>query len=323
MENGGAVLRKMIDQVGAQDTPILSLAVDALNIALGKVVRQAFDCDAVLKDGEVVPASLKTMLAAAPQPGLLVIVKAGTAKGILTLDGMLINGLVELMAGASDRAVYRQARTPTLIDISLCRDFCDGLLAELPRKLTGLAGHNSICELIWQEPEIEASRLTFALENTPLTGVKGKVELQNGLRGGEISVFLPMQVWQGDGCQRTNTVDPGWSRNLKKSVLAAPIPLRANLEKVELSLAQVMALKTGDTLEVSAYALSDLELVSAQGKPLLKGRLGQENGKKAIAIDAVYDALPDPVATLQSNDAPETADIGISGNAPISQIDEP
>lgn len=303
MENGGAVLRKMIDRVGAKDTPILTLAVEALDMALGKVARQLFDCEGVLKDGKVEQVSLQPMLDSTPKPGLLVIVKAGGCLGILSLDGMLINGLVELMAGASNRAIYRDPRDPTLIDIALCREFCDTLLAEFPHKLAALSDHAGICDLVWQDPETEASRLAFILENRPFARLSGKVDLQDGLRGGEIGLSLPLQVWQGGGGKIQGADNPDWCRDLAKNVLAAPMPLRANLEKIELPLARAMALKPGDRLEISGFSLSDLELVSMQGTPLLRGRLGQENGKKAIAIVGACDTPNGPVLNLRPSRA--------------------
>ncbi len=307
MENGGATLRKMIDRAGEDDTPILSHAVGALDMALGKVAREVFDCDVVLKDGEVGQVTLKAMLDSAPKPGLLVIVKAAGCMGILTLDGMLINGLVELMAGASDRAVYKQPREPTLIDIALCREFCDRLLAEFPGKLAALSGQNGICDLVWQDPETDASRLAFVLEDRPLVRLSGKVDLQNGLRGGDFSMSLPIEVWQNGGSKRTGAPDSGWCRDLARNVLASVMPLRANLDSIEMPLARVMALKPGDLLEISAFTLSDLHLVTLQGTPVLRGRLGQENGKKAIAIDAACDTAIGPMLHLRPTSAPQEA----------------
>jgi flagellar motor switch protein FliM len=314
MENGGAVLRKMIDRAGAKDAPILSLAAEALDMTLGKVARQLFDCEGVLKDGAVEQMVLQPMLDSAAKPGLLVVVRAGGCLGLLGLDGMLINGLVELMAGASNRAVHRDPREPTLIDIALCREFCDTLLAEFPRKLAALSGHAGICDLIWQEPETEASRLAFILENQTFAQLSGKVNLQDGLRGGTVSLALPLHVWQGGGGKNPNADNPDWSRDLAENLLSAPLPLRANLEKIELSLARAMALKPGDTLEISGFALSDLELVTRQGTPLLRGRLGQENGKKAIAIEAACDTPAGPVlhvkpAKRAAQPAPPTPDM--------------
>lgn len=327
MNNGAATLCKMMKRKSAGDSPALMQACPCLGLALGKITRQLFDVNVDFEPADGVELSLNAVLQAAPEPGLLVVIQTPDGrKGLLTLDGMLINALVELMTGASDRAVYKQARVPTLIDIALCKEFCTSLLDTYPGELAKGVGQVALPKLMWSQSEVEAVKLAFILENTPIRRMSGRVSFQDGLRGGELSLAMPVDVWAATGSIKPALQEDGWKAKLTENVLNSRLPLRANLETIEMPLIDALSLKSGDFLQISAFALSDLGLSSLDGQVLLHGRLGQENGKKAICVTRSGAGLMGPMLELQPlkkklDPAPdgssETVDMAGNVTAPV------
>ncbi len=288
MDSDSQTLKRMIASGRAGGAEATAHAIPALVIAIGKVARKLFDAEASFEDAKQSEMPLKSLLAGAPDPGLLMVVEAGDGqKGLISLDAMLVNGLVEIVTGAADNAVFRQARTPTMIDAALCQEFCTHLLSAFPQELERSAGQPILPGLTVAHSEIQAAKLAFSLSDTGYCCLSGKVAFQTGQRGGTLSLALPRAVWPGPSGEPNQSPDPEWSRALTANVMAAPLVLRADLETVPTGLETALGLNVGDLIPISQNALSDLTLISDRGVELMVGRLGQLNGKKAILLSVV------------------------------------
>ncbi|MFT4715346.1 MAG: flagellar motor switch protein FliM [Paracoccaceae bacterium] len=296
-----STLQKMMTRKTHAVSPVLAQVGSCFEMALSKAVRQLFDVNAGFEPADNMELLQKAVLDAAPTPGLLVVIKTPDGRtGLLTLDGMLVNALVELMTGASDRAVYKQARVPTVIDVALCKEFCGLLLKLFPNELAKVVGQVVLPNLTWSETEVEAVKLSFILENSAMLRLSGMVSFQDGIRGGEISLALPTSTWASGGDIKPAKQDNGWAKKLADNVLNTHLPLRANLETLHMPLSAALALRPGDHLAISSFALSDLGLSSLDGSVILHGRLGQENGKKAICVTrSASSSSQGPVLNLQ------------------------
>lgn len=290
MRGAGTTIAKPLDFLDA-----------SISATLGKTVRHLFNTDGVVEGGVQGAHSVRETLQKIDIPALLVVFTTPTgSKGLLVLSALLINALVEVMTGAPDHSVYREKRTPTLIDTALCRNFCQQILAQLPQEMAKQIGANVLPKLTWDRSETQPDRLIYVLGASSLIAYSGQVQFQKGTRGGEISLFLPGDIWLPD---RPKTVPPdaNWAASLNANVGAAPIKMRADLETLEIPLAQALSLKPGDMLPISQASLSGLILTLPSGEKMLRGRLGQVNGKKAISISAGVAGPNGPLVDIVEN----------------------
>jgi len=291
MPSGEITIRKIIDAASRIDGETSAQGAHALSLAAGKAARGLFDVEASLHDASQTESGKSELLENAPDPGLLfVLTAADGARGLLSLDGLLVNALVEVMTGAADNSVFKEQRVPTRTDVALCRDFCTHLLDFFPAEMA-VAGVADFPTFRLHQHETQAAKLTYALDDLRYCCIGGQVRLQNGIRGGGLVLALPYSAWNA----RPRTGRAGsdaWSGRLAENVLGARLVLRANLATMSVSLADAFALKVGDELPVAARALSEIDLIIDGGAPLLRGRLGQMNGRKAISVATGSAAKP-------------------------------
>lgn len=296
---------------GATAEPGAFLAAPAvLGTALGKAARRHYDIEARLDAAESGHIGLADLLASVPASGLILVIGAGGAgKGMLWLDPMLVNAVIEVETAAPKSAVSKETRSPTLIDAALCGDFIRFLLDEFLKTGVKDAVSLNLTKLDVLRHETDPPQLALELEPQTYSWVGGNIRFQDNTRGGLFRLALPQSAWAGThAAGAKNGTLAAWRSELQKNVLAAPYQMRAVIEVLQLTLGQVLAFHPGDILPVSAAALSDLKLVSPDGKTVLEGRLGQIRTKKAVSVtgsplflmpDAVVDAQTPPLPQLQ------------------------
>jgi len=295
-----SALRKMVAVGPTGLPPVLLAAAAALDLAFGKCSRTAHNIEAALADGQTGQDSLPDLLAAAPDPGLLLILElASGAQGLIWLDALLVNAVIEVETHAPDSAVLREARKPTLIDATLCRTYLGPILAEFIAQSRAAAGNSTLGPITIARHETDTDQLGYAMAATTYGWVEGRVDFQSGLRGGALRLALPLMAWGEDAGPKGAQNDPAWTYQLTQNVLSSPYCLMAVMEVIEVPLGRAMALKVGDILPISPMALSDLKLTAPNGKVVLEGRLGQYRAKKAISVTGAP-MLPDFAAAQPS-----------------------
>jgi len=277
-------IQAIIAHTKAQEADGFSVAAASCSVAISRVSRQLFDAGAVLKSPQTKVSEFAKLAADIDDPSLIVLVQAeDQPQGFLVLDPLLVNALIELSTGAGERQVYKERRAPTLIDAALTRAFCESLLSSLPNEQAELYDNATLPRLRYHAFETDPARLPFVLPDGDFGMVSGDLEFQSGARGGPIKLALPLRLWSGEGPRKA---DPNslWARHLEAALLAAPLRLRAVLERLEMPLAEAGALAVGDVLPIAASSISNLFLEDVEGHAVLRGRLGQIAGRKAIAI---------------------------------------
>lgn len=284
----GETIRKMIALAdGDGDNSGLASAAEALDLATARTARQLFDIKAGVRDVTVGQNSLAELLESRPDPSLMLLVNGPDGqRGLLTIDGLLINALVEIATGAGDKQVYRVARRATMIDIALVREFCETLLHLLPAEVAQLALQPVLPSLTLGHHEVDPVKLAFVLDKGRYAVIAAEVGFQEGIRGGGISLALPVAFWAPKGGERAGNRRP-FAAAMTSNLAASPLRLRAVLETVPLPLGRALSLRVGDCLPINSASLSDLVLVAVDGTKVLKGRLGQKGGKKAISVSEI------------------------------------
>jgi len=279
------VLRKMIALATAVESPVFAAADKVMAQALGKAARARYDIEAVLNDVQTGQSGLLDLLGTAPQPGLLMVIDTAHGdKGVAWFDPQLVNAVIELETGAPDDSVLLGARQPTRIDAALSREFLLPVLAEFANESNRQADEAILPDLRVGRHETDPQQLVYALETGIYGWVSGNFRFQDDIRGGGFMLALPMAVWAQGGGARPSAIDPVWHRSLAENLLSAPYRLDAVLDVIDMPLSRAMTLQVGDVLAVSGAALSDLKLMTLNGKVALHGRLGQMRAKKAVSI---------------------------------------
>lgn len=242
-----------------------------------------------------------TLMVDAPRlPGEAASTAEGLAQksGAVIFDGTLIDSLIEVQTIGRIDGPARPPRRPTRIDAALVQPFAQGLIEQtallLPRDHWGprpgrlragtyLAGTGSL--------PIVATATTFLRVTVDVT-------LADGARKGTITLLLPDSAGQQDLEDDAKLVhhDPGWAARMDAVGQSASVRMEAVLPPVRMTLAELVALKPGDLIEVEGQALQDLRLMSGslgvggtgrQKMPhgvRIGARLGQLDGARALRI---------------------------------------
>ena len=90
--------------------------------------------------------------------------------------------------------------------------------------------------------------------------------------------------------------DERWIISLREEIKEAEVAISCNLTEVEMPLHEVLQLKEGDILPIT---MPDMVTVRAEDIPVLRGKVGESRGSKAVKIiEAVDHSLDKELAVL-------------------------
>lgn len=96
--------------------------------------------------------------------------------------------------------------------------------------------------------------------------------------------------------------DERWVISLREEIKVAEVKLSCNLTDVELPLVDVLNLREGDILPIT---MPDTLTVRAEDIPILRGKLGESKGSKAIKVTEIVEHKVDKELALLSNIEPK------------------
>ncbi|MBV7410341.1 FliM/FliN family flagellar motor switch protein [Maritimibacter sp. DP1N21-5] len=239
--------------------------------------------------------TLEPLVEAVPPHGLMALVEGPAGRyGLVLLDPDVIAALIEVQTTGKVVPKPAAPRTPTRTDAIMCADFIDRMLELLETKATEagldiaptLEGHRYALALP------EAGAIPMTLEDIPYRQFRVGVDIAGGAKRGEMQVVLPFDPLpaQMKETGHARSDPPGFARALEGQVNASHAELRATLHRVEMTLAEAMALVEGDLIPVPAEALARVAVEDIHGGLVCHARLGQSEGQRAIRID--IDGLP-------------------------------
>lgn len=232
-----------------------------------------------------------------PYPALLCVFQAREWHdlGLVVIDGGIAEANLEFLLGGDAEAAFDpEPRNATHLDKALARQLVNAVLAELGEAFTGARteiGHVTMqCERIETSPQFA----TITRPQTPVFLARIQVDIGEAGRSGQIDVLLPMpmlepirryltEAYRGD--QKTN--DLVWARHITTALMAHPLPIDAELERLTVTLDRVMDWQVGDLLPLAADANTPVELhIRDVGghTTVLSGKLGALRGNKAIKL---------------------------------------
>ena len=117
------------------------------------------------------------------------------------------------------------------------------------------------------------------------------VELDGG--GGELHITVPYSTVEPiremlDAGLQTDSDDKDdrWVNAMREDIMDACVDLECDVVRREITLRDVMDLEEGDVVPVE---MPDFQVITANGIPMFKSRLGQCNGNLALKVDHVIE----------------------------------
>lgn len=263
------------------------------------------------------PRSLTELLELPPDRALIAVLE-GPAEGlgILVLSAPVLAGIIEMQTIGRVTTLPPAQRRPTRTDAALVAALIDAALAGLEDELRDEA------DLVWAGGFRYASFLEDArplgllLEDASYRVLRAEVSLALGAKSGEVILALPAE---GRGQRpdprhlRAEPVDtgPAFTLALGEQVLAATARVEAQIARLTLPLAEVMALQPGQILPLPQAALDRISVEGLDGRRLAAAKLGQTQGMRAIrlTLEPVEDAPPQP-GHVQPAPAPAAQPLG-------------
>ena len=272
----------------------------------------------------------------------------GDSRGLICFSPELVDALIEVQTMGRVDKTTRAARETTRIDAALTRDFVETVLTDFATRVA------TVADARWARGFKYG---TYVPDPTPLPLMLGEgdyrlqcvtVELGNGAKRAKVWLALPaiaaaVQPSSPAGAATTgappskvpvSAPDPVWAADIQAAVSDAPVELRVTLTRFSVPLSRLQSLKPGDTLPISRGALGALEVMGAGPGHSLSGKLGQQNGMRAVRLslagpaadagqpagsNAVFDTST-PIAAAPAlappTSAPDMPDIGAPPELP-------
>ena len=270
----------------------------ALRQALAKAAQDLMEMPLSVSDWSETRMSLAELPETLEDRALLAILEGpGKGLGLVGIAPPLLAGLLEKQTMGRLGSGEVAARRPTRTDAAMCAEFVDRTLADFGEFLaeepdvTWAAGFRYAS---WLE---DPRPLGLILEDTTYRVIRATVQLGTGeARTGQLLLCVPAK---GRGpkprpkqdapeeAPEAVAGDGDWAGLLEQTVMSADVQINAVLYRMDLPIAEIMALQAGSELAIPMAALEQLELEGVDGKPLARGRLGQANGHRAVRMTVI------------------------------------
>ncbi|KPQ15730.1 MAG: flagellar motor switch protein FliM [Rhodobacteraceae bacterium HLUCCO18] len=239
-----------------------------------------------------------------PEHGLIAVLEdRDGARGLIALSHGAVDALVEVQTTGRVDTRELPPRPVTRIDEALCRDFIDLCLAAFSRETQSMADCDWPQRLNFGSRIADRKQLGLLLPERVYHVMSADLALgQEGMRGGRATLILPRTRDPAPRAPAATGIAPeAWRAALVAAMAGARLSLEATLVRTTRSLREVEALGPGDLIGFEASDLASVCLQTPEGKTVLRGRLGQIGGQRALrmtggAADRVPPMAPQPAS---------------------------
>ncbi|WP_319381573.1 flagellar motor switch protein FliM [Thiomicrorhabdus sp.] len=205
---------------------------------------------------------------------------------LFTLDSKLIFTAVDIYFGGTGLLPFKiEGREYTPVEMSMVRSILD-MSAENLRSAWGPVMDIDI-EYMHSEmnPKFAAivdptDMIVVSPINVRFEGVEGRVDIVM-----PYAMLEPIRDKLEEGLQNLQgESDNRWSRTLKEEAKNIEINLSANLLEIEMSMEDLMEMKTGDIIPIE---MPEQVTVKAEDIAFVRGKLGESHNKKAVKIEEI------------------------------------
>ncbi|MBO9428619.1 FliM/FliN family flagellar motor switch protein [Sulfitobacter sp. R18_1] len=268
--------------------PMLDVIFERLILSLTNSLKSHTSAVADVNIKMLEYTSYQEATGALPIPGLLSVVRARPWDShlIVGMDARLLYAALEIMLGGRKaQPAKTEGRNFTSIERKIGASLTDVILKDLKDCFAQLTEVDFEIE----RTETSAQFATISQATSPCIHVTMEVTLDS--RKGNVDFIIPYatiepvrkllsKVFFGEKLGG----DQVWRTHLTNEVEYTNAPLQAILHEIKVPLEEVLAWKTGDTLDLRID--NDHEaIVSCAGKPLMKGVMGQKkNDSLALRV---------------------------------------
>jgi flagellar motor switch protein FliM len=225
-----------------------------------------------------------------PLPAILAVFRAQELDnyGLLTVDSNLIYSIVDVLLGGrrGTAAMRIEGRPYTTIERALVQRMVEVVLQD------ATAAFEPLTRVQFNLDRLETNPRFAAIARPANAAILVKLRIDMEDRGGRIELLLPyatlepirkmlLQQFMGEKFGRDNI----WESHLASELWTTQMEVRAVLDEQQVPLKQVLNLKVGDTIPLSAGPDSLIEL-RAGAISLTRGRMGRRNQSIAVRVES-------------------------------------
>jgi flagellar motor switch protein FliM len=223
-----------------------------------------------------------------PEHGLVAVLEdRDGARGLIVLSHGTIDALVEVQTTGRVDPTELPPRPVTRIDEAMCRDFIDLSLAAFSRETQGLEDRDWPGRMNFGSRIVDRRQLNLLLPDRTYHRLAAGFDLGDGAaRAGQAVLVVPRThapAPRALGPQGGNAPED-WRQALEAAMADAHLRLDAVLLRSTRSLREVEALAPGDLIEFDPADLASVRLETPSGRAVLRGRLGQVGGQRALRM---------------------------------------
>ncbi|MCB1390833.1 MAG: FliM/FliN family flagellar motor switch protein [Rhodobacteraceae bacterium] len=232
-------------------------------------------------------ASLAELLDSIETDAFVTLLSGGDGSALALIDQAGFGAVIEAMTMGRLSPRSSAPRRPTPTDAALLARVIDA-------SLRGLEPDDPLAGLSCGRPVPDHRLLPVLMDE----GAYDLVALTAVVVSGNVSrpLRLMLAVPRPTDAPGASTVaeDPvhDWGEALEEAVMRAPASLRAELGRVTLPLAEVLALGVGSALNLPLSNLEEVRLAALDGSVQAIGRLGQTRGMRAVRLTGWPGGMP-------------------------------
>lgn len=210
------------------------------------------------------------------------------AAGLIVFDGALVDALIEQQTLGRISAAPRVARPVTSIDAALSSGFATSVVGKLAALCVERRDASALSGFEYGKPQTDRAALSLAMAEKAYDVLRLTLDLGLGLKSGQALLMFPAIA----------TAEQQTPRKINPAMVAllqdAPLRLDAVLPSVRLPVKTLLGLAPDSVITLPDDILGRAQLRVGRQPVLLKGRVGQLNGRRAIRLDAAPGDQPTP-----------------------------
>lgn len=239
------------------------------------------------------------------------------AYGLVVLDPQAMAALIEIQTTGQVATRAVPPRRPTRTDAIMCADFIDRVLELVDSRAReaeldlapALSGFRYVLALA------EARAVSMTLADIAYRRFTVGLDLARGAKQGRIDIILPHEPHDQRAPGQPGQDPHVFTEALGTLVQGARAELNGTLHQVDMTISEVAGLTVGSVIPIPRAALDRVIVADINGNPVSHGRLGMQNGHRAIRVDMAATAPPSAPGAARL-DAPPSAPGGGPGGAP-------
>ena len=275
--------------VSYERLPMLEIVFDRLVRIMSTSLRNFTSDNVEVSIDNILSLRFGDYLNSIPLPAMLAVFKADEWDnyGLMVVDSPMIYSIVDVLLGGrrGTAAMRIEGRPYTTIERTLVERLIQVVLADLS------ASFDPLCPVTFRFERLEVNPRFATISRLSNAAVLARLRVDMEDRGGRLELMLPyatlepirellLQQFMGEKFGR----DSIWETHLAEELWSTEVDLDVVLDEQPMRLSDVMHLKVGDRITLSAMPGATVQ-VRCGAVTLYEGRIGRRKNRVAVRID--------------------------------------